>query len=55
MANMQIAVGLGRKAGLYPAPELICFQIAHDDVANEVRRSWLVGAGGGLGIGRTHT
>ena len=57
VADVQISVGLGRKAGLHPAVVFIGLQVVENDVAYEVGRARL---GGGvrarlsLGIGRFH-
>ena len=39
MANMQIPIGLGRKARMHPAAVLAGGQILHDDLADKVRRA----------------
>ena len=43
VADVQISVGLGRKAGLHPAVVFIGLEVFENDVANEVRRTRLRG------------
>jgi len=40
MADVEIAVRLGRKARLHPAAVLACLQVILDDIADEVPAGW---------------
>jgi hypothetical protein len=52
MADVQMAVGLGRETGLHASSIFVGLQVVEDDVANEVRRARLGGGSwGGVGLG----